>query len=113
MDIIYARGSATAADVREGLADPPTNAAVRATLRALVDKDHLQVDRDGRRYVYSPTVPRRRASRTELEHVVHTFFGGSTESAMTALLETGAKNLSEQDRERLKRLIDRAAEEGR
>ncbi len=113
MDIIYARGHATAAEVRESMPDPPTDAAVRTTLRALQDKGHVRVARDGRRYNYSPTVPRATARRSELAHVLHTFFGGSTESAMTTLLELGGEELSKKDRVRLKRLIDKAAGEGR
>jgi len=113
MDIIYARGHATAAEVRESMPDPPTDAAVRTTLRALLEKGHLKVERDGRRYDYSPTVPRAAARRSELEHVLQTFFGGSTESAMTTLLELGGEELSPDDRVRLKRLIDDAAGEGR
>ena len=113
MDIIYARGHATAAEVREAMSDPPTDAAVRTTLRALLDKGHLSVERDGRRYDYSPVVPRAAARRSELEHVLHTFFGGATESAMTTLLELGGEELSQDERARLKRLIDEAAGEGR
>ncbi|NKB88169.1 MAG: BlaI/MecI/CopY family transcriptional regulator [Acidobacteria bacterium] len=113
MDIIYARGLATAAEVREAMPDPPTDAAVRTTLRALLEKGHVKTARDGRRYVYSPTVPRAAARRSELEHVLNTFFGGSTESAMTTLLELGGNELSEEERNRLKLLIDEAVEEGR
>jgi predicted transcriptional regulator len=113
MDIIYAHGHATAAEVRESMPDPPTDAAVRTTLRALLEKGHLRTTREGRRYVYSPTVPRAAARRSELEHVLHTFFGGSTESAMTTLLEMSGDDLSAEERARLKGLIDAAAEEGR
>jgi len=113
MDIIYADSSATAAQVREHMAEPPTDAAVRTTLRSLVAKGHLRIEQDGPRYVYWPTVPRDKARRTELAHVLDTFFGGSAESAMVALLQLKAGDLSDQERERLKLLIDQAASEGR
>lgn len=113
MEVVYSRGSATAADVRDAMADPPTDAGVRTLLRVLVSKGHLRIEQDGPRYVYWPTVPRDAARRSELEHVLHTFFDGSTESAMTALLELEGGGLDESTRRRLKDLIDRAAEEGR
>lgn len=113
MEVVYSRGSATAADVRDAMADPPTDAGVRTLLRVLVSKGHLRIEQDGPRYVYWPTVPRDAARRSELEHVLQTFFDGSTESAMTALLELEGGGLDESTRRRLKDLIDRAAEEGR
>lgn len=113
MEAVYSRGSATAAEVRDAMAAPPTDAGVRTLLRVLVSKGHLRIEQDGPRYVYWPTVPRDAARRSELEHVLHTFFDGSTESAMTALLELEGGGLDESTRRRLKDLIDRAAEEGR
>lgn len=108
MDVVYARGHASAAEVRGAMWEPPTDAAVRATLRSLLEKGHLRVERDGRRFDYSPTVSSATASRSELQHVLHTFFGGSTESAMTALLELGGDELSLEERGRLVRLIEAA-----
>lgn len=112
MDIVHAVGAATASRVREAMADPPTNAAVRSILRILVEKGHLTYEQDGPRYVYSPTSPHR-ARRSALRHVLRTFFGGSVESAMAALLELEEGTLTPDDRARIKRLIDRAAKEGR
>jgi len=112
MEIIHRRGEATAQQVREAMEDPPTDAAVRSILRILVEKGHLAFEYDGPRYVYSPTVSARTARRTALERVVSTFFDGSTEGVMAALLETRGP-LSEEERMRLKTLIDEAAEEGR
>ena len=113
MDIVYAQGQSTAAQVREAMADPPTDAAVRATLRTLLEKGHLKHKEDGPRYLYMPTTPRKRARKSALRHVLHTFFGGSTESVMTALLELEGDSLTDKDRERLKRLIDAAKKAGR
>jgi predicted transcriptional regulator len=113
MDIVYGLGEATAAQVREAMPDPPTDAAVRATLRILVDKGHLAYEHDGPRYLYSPTVPRDEARRSALRHLVTTFFDGSTEGAMAALLDLQDDALSEAERRRLRAMIERAAEEGR
>lgn len=113
MDIIHAAGRATAETVREGMVDAPTNAAVRATLRSLVEKGHLRHKYDGPRYVYSPKVQREKARRSAMEHLLHTFFGGSVEGAMAALLEMESTELTHDSRERLKRKIDAARREGR
>src|SRR4051812_16289269 len=87
LDIIYARGHATAADVRDDMLEPPTDAGVRTILRVLVSKGHLRIVQDGPRYDYWPTVPHEAAQRSELQHVLRTFFGGSVESALAALLD--------------------------
>ena len=113
MDIVYAMDPVSAADVRQAMESPPTDAAVRATLRALVEKGHLRIEQDGPRYLYRPTVSRTRARRKALQRLLQTFFGGSVESAMAALLELPTARLSNDDRERLKRLIDEAEREGR
>jgi predicted transcriptional regulator len=113
LDIVYARGHATAAEVRAAMQDAPTDAAVRTILRILVQKGHLRIEQDGPRYDYWPTVPREAAQRSELQHVIRTFFGGSTESALAALLDIQPGDLDEAARRRLKRLIDKAAREGR
>src|SRR6185436_14633170 len=86
LDIVYARGHATAAEVRADMQEPPTDAGVRTTLRVLVAKGHLRIEQDGPRYDYWPTVSAEAARRGELQHVLRTFFGGSVESALTTLL---------------------------
>jgi predicted transcriptional regulator len=113
LDIVYAAGHATAAEVREAMHDAPTDAAVRTTLRILVGKGHLRIRQDGPRYDYRPTVSRDAARRSELQHVLRTFFGGSTESALAALLDLREGEMTAEERRRLKRLIDEAAKEGR
>lgn len=112
MEIVYRLGRPTASEVQEAMQDPPSNAAVRSTLRILVAKGHLRHEYDGPRYVYLPTVSAAAAQRTALQRLVHTFFDGSAEGAMAALLETGAP-LSAEGKARLKELIDDAEEEGR
>src|SRR5262245_50189439 len=113
LDIVYARGHASAAEVRDAMQDAPTDAAVRTTLRILVAKGHLRIVEDGPRYDYWPTVPADAARKSELQHVLRTFFDGSTESALATLLDVQPGSLSDDTRRRLKRLIDQAAKGGR
>jgi predicted transcriptional regulator len=113
LDIVYAAGHATAAEVRAAMHDAPTDGAVRTTLRILVDKGQLRIKPDGPRYLYWPTVSRDAARRSELRHVLRTYFGGSTEGAVAALLDLHQGELTGDERRRLKRLIDEAAKEGR
>ncbi len=114
MDIVYQRGSVTAVEVRQAMASPPTDAAVRATLRILVEKGHLRIEQDGPRYVYHPTVSRDAARQSALSHLVQTFFGGSTRGAMAALLEIDESvDMTPEDRARMRALVDRAEREGR
>ena len=113
MDIIYASGQATVAEVREGMADPPSYSAVRAMLRVLEDKGHLKHRQDGPRYLYLPTVPANRARKSAMRHLLKTFFEGSTEAAVAALLDMKAGELDREELGRLARLIEEAREEGR
>ncbi len=111
MDVVYQHGRVTAAEVRDALPDPPSYSAVRALLRVLEEKGHLRHQRDGARYVFLPTVPRETARRSALARVVQTFFGGSTEAAVAALIDQSS--LSDTDLDRLQDLIDRSRQEGR
>jgi predicted transcriptional regulator len=113
MDVIYARGRATAAEVRDDLPDPPSYSAVRAMLRILEDKGHLVHEADGPRYVFMPTVPRERARQTALETVVRTFFGGSPEHAVAALLDLDDANLDRDALGRIAEMIEDARKDGR
>jgi predicted transcriptional regulator len=106
MDIVYRRGRASAADVLADLADPPTYSTVRAMLRYLEDKGHLRHEQDGPRYVYLPTSAKKEVRASALSHVVRTFFDGSTAAAAAALLQS--RPLSEEEYERLARLIEEA-----
>ena len=112
MDIVYARGQATAAEVTATLADPPSYSAVRALLRILEQKGHLRHQQEGPRYVFYPIVSRDRARRSALKNLVRTFFDGSTGRAAAALLEDTDARLSEADIERLSRLIHKARRQG-
>jgi predicted transcriptional regulator len=106
MDIVYRRNRATAAEVLDDLPDPPTYSAVRAALRLLEEKGLLAHEMDGKRYVYLPTTPRKQARSTALKHLVRTFFNGSPEQVVNALLEESRPSHDELDR--LAKLIEQA-----
>lgn len=113
MDIIYRNGRATAIEVMEAMADPPSYSAVRATLRVLEQKGHLKHENDGTRYVYKPTVARDRAKVSALDHLVATFFDGSVTNVVATLLDNSKTPIDKDDLERLSALIDKARKEGR
>ena len=108
LDILYAKSSATAAEVREAMPDPPSYSAVRALLRILETKGHVRHVQDGPRYVYVPVVARDSAKRSALAHLVRTFFDGSTEEAVAALLDGESTRLSNAELDRLSGVIARA-----
>jgi BlaI family penicillinase repressor len=113
LDILYQRGQATAAEVQTELPEPPSYSAVRTMLRLLEEKGHLRHEQDGPRYVYVPMVARENARVNALKHLVSTFFNGSAEQAMAALLEISDSNLSDDQLTRLQDLIEQARTEGR
>jgi predicted transcriptional regulator len=112
LDILYERGEATAADVQAALPEPPSYSAVRALLRILEEKGHVRHKQDGPRYVYLPTIARDNAKRSALRHVLKTFFDGSAEQAISALLDESSSKLSSAELDRLARLIDTARKSG-
>ncbi len=113
MDVLYRDGQATASEVLAALPDPPSYSAVRAMLRILENKGHARHVADGTRYVYLPTLARDRAGRPALAGVLETFFDGSTEKAVAALLDLSRSDLSTEQLDRLSELIDQARMEGR
>jgi BlaI family transcriptional regulator, penicillinase repressor len=113
LDILYQNGQATVAEVIEMIADAPSYSAVRATLNVLVEKGHAIHRQDGPRYVYLPAIPADTARNAAVKHLVTTFFGGSHEEAMVALLEMADTKVSRDDIERLTRKIQTARKEGR
>ena len=113
MDILHRRGRATAHEVMDELADPPSYSAVRTFLRLLEERGHVRHEQDGPRYVYTPTVARREAQRSAITHLVDTFFDGSVEDAVATLVESSKPKLSAQELERIAALIAKAKKEGR
>ncbi|HTY43191.1 MAG TPA: BlaI/MecI/CopY family transcriptional regulator [Thermoanaerobaculia bacterium] len=113
MEVLYREGRATAGEVLERLPDPPGYSAVRALLRILENKGQVRHAADGNRYVYEPRLTRDRAGRPALAGVLETFFDGSTEKAVAALLDLSRADLSDADLDRLSDLIEQARLEGR
>jgi predicted transcriptional regulator len=113
MEIVYAHGSATAAEVLDGMPDPPSYSAVRAMMRILEDKGHLTHRHDGPRYVYSPVVPRTAARQSALKQLVKTFFDGSATQAVAALLDMSESRLTSAEADQLATLIEKAKREGK
>jgi len=113
MHIIYRRGAATAAEVLKELPDPPSYSAVRAMLRVLEEKGHLTHEQQKLRYVFKPTISTDKARQSALKQLVQTFFDGSTEDAVLALVDSSDSKLSDEARRRITALIDQARKEGR
>jgi BlaI family penicillinase repressor len=112
MDILYRRGRATAAEVMEDLTGEPSYSTVRTQLRVLEGKGHVRHEEEGLRYVYTAAVPRHSARRSALRHLVDTFFDGSTEKVVSALLGGEASRLSESELDRIGALIQKARKDG-
>ena len=113
MDILHRRKRATAHEVLADLDAPPSYSAVRALLRLLEERGHAKHEQDGLTYVYSPAVSAAAAKRSALAHVVRTFFAGSVEQAVSALVDSSKTKLSGEELDRIADLIARAKKEGR
>jgi BlaI family transcriptional regulator, penicillinase repressor len=111
MDVVYRRGGATASEVHAGIPEPPSYSAVRATLGILERKGFLRHRRQGRRYLFEPTVERGEAARRAWKSLVGTYFAGAVDSAVAALLEAERDGLTDADYRRLLAII-RAARAG-
>lgn len=112
MDVLYRLGRASAQEVLEQLPDPPSYSAVRAMLRILEEKGHIRHEQDGPRYVFLPSVSRNTAKQSAMQHMLQTFFEGSVEQAVAALLDSSAKKLKNEELDRLEKLIDNARQKG-
>ncbi len=111
MDILFRRGRATAEEVMNDLSGDPSYSTVRTQLRVLDDKGHVRHEEDGRRFVYMPAVARSAARKVALRHVVDTFFDGSVERVVAALLGGEATRLSEAELDRIQQLVEDAKKE--
>jgi len=108
MDILYRRGRATASEVMGDLPGNPSYSTVRTQLRVLEDKGHVRHEEDGVRYVYAPATPRRAARKSALRHLVDTFFDGSAEQTVAALLGGEGARLSDEELDRIAKLVTKA-----
>jgi predicted transcriptional regulator len=111
MDILYELGRASAAEVMKALPGEPSDSTVRTQLRVLEAKGHVRHEEEGQKYVYLPVVPRRVVRRSALRHVVNTFFDGSVENVVAALLGPDGGKLTEQELDRIAELVARARAE--
>ena len=113
MDILYQRGKVSASEVREAMPDAPGYSAVRAMLRVLEDKGHIKHKAEGLRYVYTPTLNREKAKRSAVKHLLGTFFDGSPELAVAALLDVSSTRLTDEELDRMSQMIEKAKREGK
>jgi BlaI family transcriptional regulator, penicillinase repressor len=111
IDVLYRKGRATALEVMEGLPDAPGYSAVRSHLTTLEQKGHVRHEKTGAKYVYIPTLHANTAKRSAIRHLVRTFFGGSREQAVAALLEVSPSEFSKEELDRLANLIEKARRE--
>jgi BlaI family penicillinase repressor len=112
IDILYRRGRATAAEVMEDLPGNTSYSTVRTQLRVLEEKGHVRHEDDGQRYVYSPAAPRGTVRRSALKHLVETFYEGSVEQAVAALLGGEGSRLTDEQLDHIENLIKKARKEG-
>ena len=113
MDILYQRGTSSASEVRESMSDAPSYSAVRAMLRVLEEKGHVRHAAEGLRYVYLPTIPRDKAKRSAVKHLLDTFFNDSPEQVVAALLDVGSTRLTREELDRMAAMIEEARKEGK
>lgn len=111
MDILYELGRATAADVMNALPGDPSDSTVRTQLRVLEGKGHVRHEEEGQKYVYLPVVPRRVVRKSALKHVVNTFFDGSVEKVVAALLGPDGGKLTDEELDRIAELVSKARAE--
>jgi predicted transcriptional regulator len=111
MDLLYERGRATAAEIMKALPGEPTDSPVRTQLRVLESKGHVRHEENGQKFVYLPVVPRRVVSKSALKHVMNTFFDGSVEKVVAALLGPDGGRLTDEELDRIADLIEKARPE--
>jgi BlaI family transcriptional regulator, penicillinase repressor len=113
LDILYQRGQASAAEVKDILTDPPTYSGVRAMLRVLEEKGHIKHESRGLKYVYSPVINRDKAKKSAVKHLLETFFSGAPEQVVAALLDVSSKKLTSAELDRMSLMIEQARKEGK
>src|SRR5262245_56446356 len=113
LEILYQRDKASANEVRDAMHDAPSNSAVRTLLGVLEEKGHVRRRAEGLKYVYSPTVARDKAKKTAVKHLLDTYFSGSPEQIVAALLDVSSTQLSREELDRIGEMIEKAKKEGR
>ena len=113
MEILYRRGKASVADVRQAMPDAPGYSAVRAMMSVLEEKGHVKHQAEGLKYVYLPVVAREKAKRSAVKHLLDTFFNGSPEQIVAALLDVSSTRLTREELDRMSQMIENAKGEGK
>ncbi|MCW5979142.1 MAG: BlaI/MecI/CopY family transcriptional regulator [Bryobacteraceae bacterium] len=113
LEILYQRGKASASEVREAMDDAPSYSAVRTLLRVLEEKGHVKHRAEGLKYVYAPTVAREKVKRTAVKHLLDTYFSGSPEEIVAALLDVSSTQLTGDELDRMAAMIEKARREGK
>ena len=113
MDVLYRKGRATAAEVMAALPGKPSSSTVRTQLRVLEEKGHVRHEDQGLRFIYLPAVPRHAARRSALRHLVDTFFDGSAEKVVAAVLGGEGARVSDAELQRIADLVEKARRDGR
>jgi predicted transcriptional regulator len=111
MDILYRKGKGSVAEVQDEIKDEISYSTVRALLRILEEKGYLKHEEEGRKYIYKPVIPKKKAIKNAIDRLLNTFFNNSVEEAITALLEFDQENLNESDLDRLNEMIEKARRE--
>jgi len=111
MDILYQRGKASVTEVREAMDDAPGYSAVRTLMRVLEEKGHVKHKAEGLKYVYLPTVAQEKAKRSAVKHLLDTFFKGSPEQIVAALLDVSSTKLTREELDRMSEMIEKAKKE--
>ena len=112
LDVLYRLGKASAAEIREALSNPPTYTAVRTHLANLQEKGQVEVESDGVRYIYEPTVPRQEMAATMIDNVMKNFFENKIELVVTTLINREESQISQDQLDRLARIIEEARKAG-
>jgi predicted transcriptional regulator len=113
LEILIERGKASASEVRAAMPDAPSYSAVRTLLRVLEEKGHVRHRAEGLRYVYLPTVAREKAKRTAVQHLLKTYFNGSPEQIVAALLDVSSTRLTREELDRMAGMIEKARKVGK
>jgi BlaI family penicillinase repressor len=113
LDILYQRGKASASEVLDAMDDAPSNSAVRTLLRVLEEKGHVKRKAEGLKYFYTPAIARDKAKRTAVRHLLDTYFNGSPEQIVAALLDVSSTQLTRQELDRMTEMIEKAKREGK
>ena len=111
MDIIYQKGEAAATEVEKLLPGNPSDSTVRTKLRVMEEKGYIKKKEKNFRYVYYPAIPHDKVKHKALQHLIKTFFNGSPERLVAAMLDNSDIELSKENLDNIAILIKQSQEE--